>query len=253
MPTKRTPADADSATAGHDASETEASRAAALAAAAWAGSIPGAGRQREYERRRAKRQSEVDQRWGRLATMVRLMGDEPPSTVSPRTGVDGARVVAVLLERHAGDELVTLHARRIPHGSTVVDHLVVAPSGVWIVGAESTRGRVECRDTGTRRRPDHRLVVAGRDRTELVSALERPVKAVRAVLEPLGLAIAPVHPAIVFVQAEWGLFAKPFEIDGVHVVWAKRLIHAVTEPGPWDRGVIDAVARQLSAALPPAR
>jgi hypothetical protein len=220
---------------------------------AWDGTIPGAGRQREYERRRAKRQTEVDARWGRLATMVRLMGDEPPTAASARSGVDAARVVAVLLERHAGSSLVTLHSRRIPHGSSVIDHLVVAPSGVWVVESASHRGRVECRDSGSRRRPDPRLVVAGRDHSELVTALDRPVKAVRAALEPLGLAIAPVHPAIVFVQADWGLFGKPFTIDGVQVVWAKRLINAVTEPGPWDRRVIDAVARQLSAALPPHR
>ncbi|MBI5088005.1 MAG: NERD domain-containing protein [Actinobacteria bacterium] len=219
----------------------------------WDGSVPGAGPQREYERRRAKRQAEVDERWGRLATMVRLMGDDPPSAMTARSGVDGERVIAVLLERHAGESLVALHGRRIPHSPAVVDHVVIAPSGVWVVDAEAHRGRVELRDTGSRRRPEHRLYVGGRDQTELITGLERRVKAVRAALEPLGLAIAPVHPVLVFVQADWGLFGKPFDIDGVHVVWAKRLIQAVTEPGPWDRSVIDAVARQLSAALPPNR
>jgi hypothetical protein len=212
---------------------------------------PGAGPQREYQRRRAKREAQVEERWGRLASIVKLMSDDPPSTTAWRKGATGERLLAGHLERSLGDAVVTLHSRRVPHSSADIDHLVVAPSGVWVVDTKNYQGRVEHRDIGTRRNPDQRLYVNGRDHTGLVNGLERQVQAVQTALEPLRLEHAPIHPTLLFVDSDWGLFGKPFKINGVLVLWAKRLSQAISEPGPWDAATVEAVARQLSAALPP--
>ncbi|MGI8806579.1 MAG: hypothetical protein ACR2KK_01750, partial [Acidimicrobiales bacterium] len=45
----------------------------------------------------------------------------------------------------------------------------------------------------------------------------------------------PVRPGLCFVDAEWGLFAKPFELDGVLVTWAKALRERLGQPGPYTR------------------
>jgi hypothetical protein len=213
--------------------------------------VPGAGPQREYMRRRAKRETQIEERWGRLASIVKLMSDDPPSTTAWRKGAEGERLLAAHLEHSLGDSAVTLHSRRVPHSKADIDHLVIAPSGVWIVDTKNYQGRVEHRVLGSRRTPEHRLYVNGRDHTELVTGMDRQVHAVRTALAPLGLMVAPVHPALLFIDSDWGLFGKPFEIHGVKVLWAKRLSQAIAEPGPWDADTVQAVARQLSAALPP--
>jgi len=212
---------------------------------------PGASPQREYQRRRAKRETQVEERWGRLASIVKLMSDDPPSTTAWRRGAEGERLLAAHLERSLGESVITLHSRRVPHSRADIDHLVIAPSGVWVVDTKNYQGRVEHRVLGSRRAPDHRLFVSGRDQTALVTGVHGQVEVVRTALAPLGLAVAPIHPALLFIDSDWGLFAKPFAIDGVRVMWAKRLSQAIAEPGPLSADSVQAIARQLSAALPP--
>jgi hypothetical protein len=202
--------------------------------------------------RRGGRDAQIEQRWGRLAMLISLMGNEPPSITACRTGAAGHGVLAAHLDDALDDSVIVLHGRRVPHGPATIDHVVVAPSGIWLVGAEVSAGRVERRSVGTRRHPDARLFVGGRDSTQLVHDAARQVRAVRGAIEPLGLAIAPIHPALVFVGSDWGLFAKSFEIDGVLVTRTKRLVQAIGHEGPWTDEVMRAVARQLAAALPPA-
>ena len=76
------------------------------------------------------------------------------------------------------------------------------------------------------------------------------VQAVRAVLDPMGFGESPVYPTLLFTSSEWGLFAKPIEIDGVRAMWAKKLIELVNEPGPLSPEAVRAIATQLSAKLP---
>jgi Nuclease-related domain len=213
--------------------------------------VAGAGPQGEYQRRRTVREAQIEARWGRLASLVKLMSDEPQTTTSWRKGAEGERQLAAHLDRVLDDSAVTLHSRGVPQTLADIDHLVVAPSGVWVVDTKNYTGRVERRDLGSRRAPDPRLYVNGRDRTTLIRGLDRQVKAVRIALEPMDLSIAPVHPTLLFIASDWGLFGKAFEINGVRVLWAKRLCQGILEPGPWDQTVVEAVASQLSTALPP--
>ena len=53
-------------------------------------------------------------------------------------------------------------------------------------------------------------------------------------------------------HAEWSLFAKPFQIDGVWVSWGKALSEIISEPGPLSPDDLLCVANVLAAALPPA-
>ena len=42
----------------------------------------------------------------------------------------------------------------------------------------------------------------------------------------------PVKAALCFIAAEWKLFAKPFQQNGVWITWAKVLAGMISEPGP---------------------
>jgi Nuclease-related domain len=211
---------------------------------------PGAGSQHEYQRRIANREAQIEQRWGRLASIVRLMSDEPQSTAAWKKGADGERRLGAHLERELGGSAILLHSRRVPHSSADIDHIAVAPSGVWIVDAKNHKGKVERRDLGGRRNPDPRLFVNGRDHTSLVSGLSRQLSAVSTALEPLDSASPPIHRVLLFTDSDWGLFGKPFAINGVWVLWAKRLCQLILEPGSLEPDTVDAVVRHLSAALP---
>ena len=64
---------------------------------------------------------------------------------------------------------------------------------------------------------------------------------------------AGLHPpALCFIEAEWKLFAKPFQQNGVWVTWAKKLAEMIAEPGPLTPDDVTHVADRLATALPPA-
>lgn len=79
--------------------------------------------------------------------LVDLLGPLAPLESVPaakwRRGAEGERRTAQLLAplRHVG--WTVLHDRRVPGSAANVDHLVVGPSGVWVVDSKSWRGRVK--------------------------------------------------------------------------------------------------------------
>ena len=106
-----------------------------------------------------------------------------------------------------------------------IDHLVVAPSGVWIVDTKHYQGRVERRDVGGWHHPDHRLYVAGRHRTRLVTGMTNQIAAVADALgAAAGVAVCPV---LCFTCGDWSLLAKPFDVGGVVVTWPKELCRRI--------------------------
>jgi hypothetical protein len=122
--------------------------------------------------------------------------------------------------------VIVLHDRRIPGRRSNIDHLVVAPSGVWVIDAKRYRGKVERRDVGGWLRRADRLFVAGRDRAVLV---EQVLNAGAVVAEAVDDGL--VRPALCFVDGDWGLFTRPFEINGVLIAWPKALVSAIERPG----------------------
>lgn len=59
-----------------------------------------------------------------------------------RRGAEGERLTAALLERLPQRRWIVLHDRALGAGRSNVDHLVVGPTGVWLVDSKSYRGRV---------------------------------------------------------------------------------------------------------------
>jgi hypothetical protein len=209
----------------------------------------GVSAQREYERRHAKREAAIEQKWGRFAGVVKLLSDDPQSTRAWAKGSDGERRLAERLARTVGDRAIVLHDRRIPGRRSNIDHLAVAPSGVWVIDTKRYTGRVEHRDVGGWFRTDLRLYVGERDRTKLVNGLGWQLDVARAVL---GDDHVPLHAALCFVDADWGLFAKPFHHDGVWIGCPKALSEALATSGALAPDDVLEVARRLAVALPAA-
>jgi hypothetical protein len=75
------------------------------------------------------------------------------------------------LTNDLGEAAVVLHDRKVPNTRGNIDHLVIAPSGIWIVDAKNYNGKVEVRDCGGWFSTDLRLHVNNRDQTKLVDGL----------------------------------------------------------------------------------
>lgn len=204
---------------------------------------------REYEMRHRRREERIDQRWGRLAGVVKFLSDDPQSTTAWAKGSEGERRLAAHLLKSVGDRAVLLHDRKLPGSRANIDHLAIAASGIWVIDAKNYTGMVERRDVGRWLTTDYRLYVGGRDRSKIAAGLGWQVQAVRTAL--CG-ADVPVHAALCFIEAEWKLFAKPFRQDGVWVTWGRKLAELVAEPGPLTPLDVTHVADRLASALPPA-
>jgi hypothetical protein len=239
--------------------------ATATAAVASTGALPppplidvgtaGISARKEYERRAAKAERQVEARWGtgRIGRIAKALAAEPSSTTAWAKGADGEQRLGRRMADDLSDVAVVLHDRRVPGTKGNIDHIVIAPSGIWIIDAKNYIGKVERRDVGGWLHTDVRLFVNNRDRTKLVDGLGWQVDAVRRVVEPIGFGQVPIRPALCFTDAEWGLFSKPIQMNGALISWAKALISEIRVEGPFDPTTIDLLARELSSKLPASR
>jgi hypothetical protein len=216
--------------------------------------VAGGSAQREYGRRHQRREERIEQKWGRLSGIVKLITDDPQSTRAWAKGSQGERRLARRLTNDLGDRAVLLHDRKVPGTRGNIDHLAVAASGIWVIDAKHYTGRVEQRDVGRWLKADLRLYVGGRDRTKAVDGLGWQVDAVHRAMAGVQLSTAaevPVHAALCFIEAEWKFFPKPLFQRGVWVTWAKKLVEMIGAPGPLGEEMVTAFAGRLSKALPP--
>ena len=153
------------------------------------------------------------------------------------------------LLKAVGHRAIFLHDRKVPGTRGNIDHLAIAASGIWVIEAKNYVGMVEHRDKGGWFRPDYHLCVGDRDRSKLADGLTWQVAAVREAL--VGSDVL-VNAALCFVGAEWRLFAKPFQHNGVWVTWAKQLAAMIAAPGPLSDIDVANVAEHLATSLPTA-
>ena len=187
----------------------------------------------------------------RLARVAKFFSDSESSRDGSER-VERERMLSVQLHTQLGHRAVVLDDRKVPGTKVHIDHIVIAPSGVWVVDANEYDGRVERRDVGGWFKVDERLYVAGKDRTNLVDGIDRQVLAVENVLKKEGLDLIPVHAALCFVNSEWGWFAKPFSLNGVWVTWATKLTELVLDWNAIPNSEIDRLARVVGSKLPSA-
>jgi hypothetical protein len=201
----------------------------------------GTSARREYERRKAKDEARIRSDWGPLGGLAVALSSERQSTRAWIAGAIGEERVGLALDELRSDQVAVLHDRRIPGSRANIDHLVVTSSGVWVIDAKRYKGRAERRVEGGLFRPRVELLyVGGRNKTALVYGVQSQVDRVRATVG------VPVRGILCFVDAEWGLFGGPFDVDGVHVTWPKKLAAAVAREGTVD---VPAVAALLASTF----
>lgn len=215
----------------------------------------GASARRKYERLHDKRETRIRDTYGRLGGVVLALSNEPQSTRAWGVGGSGEEKLGVFLESLNNDEtIIALHDRRIPGSRANIDHIVVSRSGIYVVDAKNYTGQVRKVDKGGFFSLDYRLYVGRRDCTRLVAGMAKQVEAIRKafgqpLLEEFELSITPV---LCFVDAEWKLFARPFQLGGVWIEWPKSLRKRVEREGPLQGEHVRLLAKRLVSELPSA-
>lgn len=204
----------------------------------------------EFQRRHDARQERVTSKFPRVGRFLLAVFDDPQSTKAWSVGAEGERIVSEMLASIAGNSLRVLHDRRIPGTRANIDHLVVAPTGVFVVDAKRYRNaRPALRVEGGLLRPRSEfLTVGGRDRTALVTGMQKQVALVREALADLPEVL--VRGVLCFVDADWPLIGAAFTVDDVAVMSPKKLKALLAEPGPSDEGQIANAQWQLHEAFP---
>ena len=209
--------------------------------------IPGASARREFERRRAKRETRIREKHPKLGGLILAVSDEPQSTTAWNTGAIGEERVGQRLNELSSDTMRVLHDRRIPGTRANIDHLAITPTGIYVIDPKHYRDkRPSLKVEGGILRPRiEKLMVGTRDQTKLVDGVLKQVALVRGIL---GEDI-PVTGVLCFVEADWPLIGGTFAIQGVEVLWPKKLYPRLSAEGPLDSQV-DELQQKLAAALP---
>lgn len=211
--------------------------------------VAGASAQREYERRKTKREDRIRGKHPKLGGLILALSDDPQTTNAWASGAKGEAMLGARLDRHVSESIAVLHDRRIPGTKANIDHIVVTKGCVFVVDAKRyVNKRPELKvEGGILRSRVEKLLVGGRDRTKLVDGVLGQVEMVRAVLEDEEI---PVRGVLCFVEGDWPMIGGTFTTRGVAVVWPRQLSKMLDAAG----GDVDvrAVRDRLSEVFGPA-
>jgi hypothetical protein len=153
-----------------------------------------------------------------------------------RRGADGERATAVLLQRLPQRRWVVRHDLAVPGSRSNIDHLVIGPTGVWVVDSKAYRGKVES--------SWRRVTAAGRPVDTGPAAWEAEVVGRR-----LGVDARPV----VVIHGDGGLPRRGRRCAGVRVVPDRSLVRRIRRgQRRLSRRQVEELARRAGMLLPPA-
>jgi hypothetical protein len=143
---------------------------------------------------------------------------------------DAEERVGALLDRELDDVAIVLHDLHVPGSKVRVDHVVVAPTGIWVVDSR-LRGELE-------------LEVDACDASASVDAIERHVAVMASAVNGRAKDV-PIRAALCFHAEYWGGAPQPFWMDGVLVTHPADLVERVRAAGPLDEDTVGWIAARL--------
>lgn len=211
---------------------------------------PGGSLVREYKRRKRNREQRTQDAHPRIGGLLLALRSAPQHESAFHQGAVAERAVAdSLAMRTDSDRVIALHNRRMPSGRGDIDHLAIAPSGVWVIDTKDWNGKVEISSPWL---GQPRLLIRGRDCTNLIDGLERQIAAVRATLDLAGYEKITVRGAFCFTKADLPLL-RTQTFRGHLLLYRRALAKRLNADGPVSSVSIEQLARHLATLLPPAR
>ena len=206
--------------------------------------VAGGSARREGERRKASRERRVREKHPHLGGALLALSGEPQHERAWAYGADGEEHVARALAKYLRDVVVVFHDRRINGSRANIDHIAVAPSGIWVIDTKRYKGKVAMV------KPlfgDAKLTIAGRNKSGLVTGLRKQVGLVEAAVDPT----IPVHGAICFVDAQLPLLGT-ITFGGFPMLNPRALARRIGRQGPLASSELPRIADELAARFPPA-
>jgi hypothetical protein len=210
---------------------------------------PGASLLREHERRKRNRENRTREAHPYIGGLLLALGGAPQHESAFEQGALAERAVAdSLATRTDSGRVITLHNRQMPGGHGDIDHVAVAPTGVWVIDTKDWQGKVEIKSPlfGA-----PRLLIRGRECAKLIDGLERQIDAVRAALDRGGDRQIPLQGALCFTKADLP-FLQTQTFRGHLLLYRKALVKRLNADGPLSPAAINQIARELATGLPPA-
>lgn len=211
--------------------------------------VAGASAAREHERRKASREERVKGRLGRrLGGALLAVTDEPHTTRAWARGAEGEREFAKALEVVPG--IRVLHDRGVPGSRANIDHIVVSPSGVFVVDAKLYKGAIRVGDARSFFRREKRLFVGRRDCSNLADGVIWQASVVTGVLEAAAIQpLPPISAVLCFVRGEWPLFRPPSLFRDVRLEGTRSIKKLLLASQVLDSTAIDRIAAALAIGL----
>jgi Nuclease-related domain len=212
---------------------------------------------RGLDRRGAVNNGDLDEFWGsgRVGRIARAFFDNPHADSDVSGGFDGSGATSVetlerRTDRNRDERAVVLHNRRIPGTRDVIDHVVVAPSGVWVIDAIGLPGKVTQRNIGGWRKQEPRLYLGHVEQSSLLAGIDQKSSAVEHMLERVDVPGMSVDRAACFTAAEWPrMFAKPLRMSDVWITWPSNLAEMIVADGSLDTDAIHVISCHLDESL----
>jgi len=174
-----------------------------------------------------RREERVEQLGKHLGAVANLMYGDGTKAEKWKKGAIGEEYIGKILDELAEKEdFFVLHDRAIPKSSANIDHILITNRGVFVIDAKNYKGLVRIEQTGGILTPlIETLYVGNRKQAKLVEGVKKQVKIVEAILDKADIDF-PVFGALAFYEAEWPVFFKPKEIDGV-LINSKGIVASV--------------------------
>jgi hypothetical protein len=208
----------------------------------------GASAQREYERRKQLREARTRATHPLIGGLLLALCDPPHQEYAFHEGSLGEQAVARSLARRTADgSAVLLHDRRMPKGRGNIDHLAIAPAGVFVIDAKNHKGKVE---TAKPLFGKPKLLIGRRDHTKLLDGLDRQVDAIRGALGEDQSKVV-VRGVLCFPNAGLPWFGT-LEMRGHLLLSPKSVAKRLNAAGSLSVEAIEALATRLVTEFPPA-
>jgi len=142
-----------------------------------------------------------------------------------------------------------LHDRKIPNSSANIDHILITNRGVFVIDANNYEGLVHIEQTGGLLTPlEETLYVGNRRQTNLIERVKKQVAIISRVRQK-DHSRTPIFWALAPYKADWPLFSKAKETDGVLI--NSRGIEAAVLEKPLVEGIDQsAIFTHLKVAFP---
>lgn len=213
--------------------------------------VAGGSALREYQRRHDARERRARERAGTVGVWLARLSGDPSSTRRWRQGGEGeTKVGKRLTQLLAGSGVYLLHDRLVPgrrHAN--IDHIAIGPGGVTVIDAKALVGKVRVGSRATLFGPSRtKLLVKGRDRTQLVYAVRGQAEAVRGLLERQGIT-CDVRAALCFADTGGLPLMRRLEVEQVTIDGTRRVAKLAKRPGCCDREQVMRIVRLLATGL----